>query len=73
MFVFFLFLFFFGYYIASKIWTIILTIGQHCHFLIFGFGIAQENGEDDPMYELELRVAHRLSVEAEKEREFGKG
>jgi hypothetical protein len=37
-----------------KIWTIILTIGQHCHFLIFGFGVAHENREDPPIYELEL-------------------
>lgn len=41
------FFFLFGH-IALKIWTIILTIGQHCHFLIFGFGVAQENREEDP-------------------------
>jgi len=35
--------------IALKRWTIILTMGQHCPFLIFGFEMdAQENGEEDP-------------------------
>jgi hypothetical protein len=35
--------------IALKRWTIILTIGQHCHFLIFRFEMdTQENGEEAP-------------------------
>jgi hypothetical protein len=39
--------FFLGY-IALKIWSMILTIGQECHFLIFGFEMdTQENGEED--------------------------
>jgi hypothetical protein len=38
-----------GFGVALKRWTIILTIGQHCHLLIFGFEMeAQENGEEDP-------------------------
>jgi hypothetical protein len=42
--------FFFGGYIALKIWSLILTIGQQCHFLIFGFEMdtQEENGEEDP-------------------------
>ncbi len=48
--------FFFGEYIALKIWTIILTIDQHCHFLIFGFEMdAGENGEEDPCRKILLK------------------
>jgi hypothetical protein len=62
-----LFFFFCFGYTALKIWPIILTVGQHCHFLIFGFGVAKENGEDHPFIWTWVRVAaHTLSVEAEK-------
>ncbi len=47
---------FLGGYIALKIWTIILTIGRHCHFLIFGFEMdAQESGEEDPCMKILLK------------------
>jgi hypothetical protein len=47
---------FFWGYIALKIWTIILTIDQHCHFLIFGFEMdAQENGEEDTCMKILLK------------------
>jgi hypothetical protein len=43
-------------YIALKVWTIILTIDQHCHFLIFGFEMdARENGEEDPCMKFLLK------------------
>jgi hypothetical protein len=44
-------------YVALKTWTIILTIGQHCHFLIFGFEMkAQEEiGEEDPCMKILLK------------------
>jgi hypothetical protein len=43
--------------IALKRWTIILTIGQHCHFLIFRFEMdSQENGEEeDPCMKILLK------------------
>jgi hypothetical protein len=48
--------FFFLGYIALKIWSIILTIGQECHFLIFGFEMdTQENGEEDPCMKILLK------------------
>jgi hypothetical protein len=44
---------FFGVHCIEETWTIILTIGQHCQFLIFGFEMnAQENGEEDPCMKL---------------------
>jgi hypothetical protein len=50
------FFFFFCRYIALKRWTIILTIGQHCHFLIFGFEMdAREYGEEDPCMKILLK------------------
>jgi hypothetical protein len=43
-------------YIALKIWSIILTIGQECHFLIFGFEMdTQENGEEDRCMKILLK------------------
>jgi hypothetical protein len=55
-FVCFCFFFFLFGYIALKRWTIILTIGQHCHFLIFGFEMdAHENGEEDPCIKILLK------------------
>jgi hypothetical protein len=47
--------------IELKRWTIILTIGQHCHFLIFGFEMdAQENGEEDPCMKILLKEIEKL-------------
>jgi hypothetical protein len=47
--------FFLGY-VALKTWTIILTIGQHCQFLIFGFEMnVKENGEEDPCMKILLK------------------
>jgi hypothetical protein len=46
----------FFWYIALKIWTVILITGQHCHFLLFGFEMdAQENGEEDPCMKILLK------------------
>jgi hypothetical protein len=48
------FLFFWD--IALKRWTIILTTGQHCHFLIFAFEMhARENEEEDPCMKILLK------------------
>jgi hypothetical protein len=47
---------FFCGYIALKIWIIILTIGQHYHFLIFGFEMdVQQNGKENPCMKILLK------------------
>jgi hypothetical protein len=47
---------FFWGYVALKIWSIILTTGQECHLLIFGFEMdTPENGEEDPCMKILLK------------------